>query len=82
MTVRVENDGTIILEGACPIEDAEVLLQHLLASPGAQVDWRTCDSAHTAVIQVLMASAARLIGPPRGGMLRVLIEPALIGSGH
>ena len=78
MTVRIGDGGTIMLEGACPIEDAEPLLRHVLASPEAAVDWRGCDGAHTAVVQVLMASGARLVGPPRSEVLRKLVEPALV----
>ena len=73
MTVRIGDDGTIVLEGACPIDDAEPLLQHLLAHPGAAVDWRRCEHAHTAVLQVLMASGRRLVGPPGSVFLRGLV---------
>jgi hypothetical protein len=79
MTVRRLDDATITLEGACPIEDAERLTQHLLAEPGSTVDWRACDSAHTAVVQVLMASGAKLAGPPRGTFLANFVAP-LIGN--
>jgi hypothetical protein len=64
MTVRASADGAILLEGSCPGEDAEALLQQLLAAPTAAVDIRRCDSAHTAVIQVLMAFKPKLLGPP------------------
>ena len=39
MTVSRRSDGTIVLEGTCPVEDAEPLLQMLLATPAAPVDW-------------------------------------------
>jgi hypothetical protein len=77
LTVRLSVDGTIELEGACPSEDAEPLLRHLLAVPGAPVDWRLCDWAHTAVVQVLAVSQAPLRGPPRGAFLRDVIAPAM-----
>ena len=47
MTVRLF-DGAIVLEGACPVEDAEPLQSLLLQYPEAAVDWRACDAAHTA----------------------------------
>jgi hypothetical protein len=72
MTVRSGGDAEIVLEGDCPAEDAEALLALLARQTEASVDWRLCDHAHTAVIQVLMASAARLRGPPRGPFLRIL----------
>jgi hypothetical protein len=64
MTVRTSATGVIVLEGSCPGEDAEILLQHLHAAPAGAVDLRRCDFAHTAVIQVLMAFRPKLLGPP------------------
>lgn len=64
MTVRTTAQGSILLEGSCPIADAEILLQHLTAAPTAVVDLRSCDFAHTAVVQVLMACRPNLLGPP------------------
>lgn len=76
MTVQMSGNA-ILLEGICPSEDAEALLQCLSASPAASIDWRACESAHTAVIQVLMASTAKLVGPPAGPALRDWVAPAL-----
>ena len=70
-------DGSIVLSGDCPSEDADVLLQQLLALPFAAVDWRQCKSAHTAVVQLLIAARRPLLGPPQGVFLSDLIEPAL-----
>ena len=72
MTVRVTADGTITLEDHCPIEDAEKLQEYLLSDPAAQVDWRSCVTAHTAVIQILLASRPVVIGPPAGDWLRLI----------
>lgn len=77
MTVHLASDGTIELHGICPIEDAQTLQEHLLAAPGATVDWRSCEIAHTAVIQVLMASGAVLRGPPEGSFLRTRVQPLI-----
>ena len=65
MTVVLHDGNTIRLIGACPADDAEVLLQHLLANPEAEIDWRGCESAHTAVIQVLLVCQAAAAGPPQ-----------------
>ena len=65
----------ITLSGECPSSDAETLLAALLETPSASVDWRDCDSAHTAVLQVLMASRAALKGPPRGAFLGNQVAP-------
>jgi hypothetical protein len=77
VTVRLLPEGAIVLEGACASEDAEALLQHLSATPGARVDLRACEFAHTAVIQVLMAADAKLLGPPAGSALRDWVYPIL-----
>ena len=81
MTVRTAaGGGCIELVGACPSEDAEPLLQLLLADRGATVDWRECRSAHTAVVQVLMAVKPELIGPPAEAGLKDWVAPAITGS--
>jgi hypothetical protein len=80
MTVRLADAAVIALEGACPIEDAETLLRHLLAAPHATVDWRRCEQAHAAVVQVLLASGVTLRGPPQGALLRLLAAPSLLAG--
>lgn len=77
MTVRAGGDGLIELVGACPSADAEPLLQLLLASPGATVDWRECRTAHTAVVQVLMAARPKLLGPAADVRLAEWVTPAI-----
>lgn len=77
MTVRMSEAGEIELVGDCVGEDAEALLRHLVAAPGAVVDWRACDSAHTAVIQVLLGARAPMRGPPRSLFLTQWVEPLL-----
>lgn len=80
MTIRVSANGAIELVGICPSEEAETLLQHLLATPQATVDWRGCESAHTAVIQVLIAAKPQLIGPPAADSLEAWVQPLLTGA--
>jgi hypothetical protein len=63
MTVKTGGAGAILLEGDCPVEDAEMLLNALLASPRRQVDWRGCLRLHTAVLQIVLASHPSMIGP-------------------
>jgi hypothetical protein len=81
LTVVLNDANTIRLIGACPADDGEVLLQHLLTNPAAEVDWRGCESAHAAVIQVLLVSKRPLRGPPAGQFLRRFIGPALARHG-
>ncbi len=63
MTVSLSDKGTVILEGACAVEDAEPLLQLLQATPTPTIDWTTCSHLHTAVVQVIFASGIGPIGP-------------------
>lgn len=77
MTVRIAAGGCIELVGACLSADAEPLLQLLLADPGATVDWRECKSAHTAVVQVLMAVKPKLLGPPTDVRLKDWVAPVI-----
>jgi len=77
MTVQMSPAGAIHLKGVCPSEDAEALLQYLSSHPNAPVDWRACESAHTAVVQVLMALGPKLLGPPNSQALRDWVMPAL-----
>jgi len=77
MSVELSNDRSIGLSGHCPLEDAEELLRIILANPGAPVDWSDCEEAHTAVIQVLMATRPVIRGAPASSFLRTWIEPLL-----
>ena len=77
MTVVLHDANTIRLIGACPADDGEALLQHLLANPAAEVDWRGCESAHAAVIQVLLVAKRPPRGPPAGEFLYHFIGPVL-----
>jgi hypothetical protein len=79
MTVRLAEDGTIVLEGNCPAEDGETLARLLTLDPEAAVDWRSCQQAHTAVIQILLAVRPAMRGPPAVPMLRDWIEPIISG---
>ena len=63
MSVRRHNNGTIVLEGHCPVEDAEALLQLLQGSPDASLDWTQCTHLHTAVLQVILAAGSVRLGP-------------------
>ena len=81
MTIVLHDANTIRLIGTCPSDEGEVLLQYLLANPQAEVDWRGCESAHAAVIQVILVSRRPLRGPPAGRFLERLIDPALRRAG-
>ena len=63
MSVRRQDDGSVVLDGNCPVEEAEALLQMLQATPAAPLDWTQCSHLHTAVLQVVLAARPALIGP-------------------
>ena len=80
MTVRLTADGTIMLEGICPVDDAEPLRQLLLMHADAQVDWRGCEQAHTAILQVMLVSKPKISGPAGAVFLQDWIFPILSRS--
>jgi hypothetical protein len=63
VSVRRDDSGKVFLEGRCPVEDAEQLLQMLQSNPGASCDLTLCNHLHTAVVQVILAARPPLIGP-------------------
>jgi len=78
MTVSVNESGVIQLSGFCELAEAETLLQMLSAQAApATVDWRMCEDAHTAVIQILLAIRPILIGPPASAFLTAYIAGLL-----
>jgi hypothetical protein len=52
-------EGRIVLEGRCRIEDAETLLQALQYSPSSIVDIQHADKLHTAVGAVRNPGSSR-----------------------
>ncbi len=70
--IRVD-DGVIRLEGHCPVEDAETLLEALQGGGAPSLDLGGCCSVHTAVLQLLLASRARVLIPPADALLARLL---------
>jgi hypothetical protein len=62
MSVRRGDDGAIVLDGVCPVEDAEPLLQMLQATPAGPLDWTQCGRLHTAVLSVILAARITPVG--------------------
>lgn len=77
MTVTIAANGSVELKGLCSVEDAEVLLQHLLGNPKAMIVWGACEWAHTAVLQVLLVAKAVPAGIPTSPFLRDHVGPLL-----
>jgi hypothetical protein len=76
MTIRREQDA-VLLEGACGVDDAEVLMQELQAG-AARVDWSGCVELHTACLQVLLAARAPLFGTPANARIARWLGPILL----
>jgi hypothetical protein len=81
MTVRRGDDGAIVLEGVCSVEDAEPLLQLLQTTPAAELDWRACRQLHTAVLQLVLASDRAPIGPCGDPWIAQWLAPKLPQNG-
>jgi hypothetical protein len=66
-----------VLEGICPVEDAEPLLQMLQMTPAGPLDWTRCNQLHTAVLQVILAAGVMPVGPCGDAWVRqwVGLEP-------
>jgi hypothetical protein len=77
VTVRRDADGKIVLDGLCPVEDAEPLCQLLQATPEAPCDWTRSTRVHTAVVQVLVAANPALIGPCGDAWIEAWVAPQL-----
>jgi hypothetical protein len=63
VTVRRNEEGTIVLQGHCPVDDTETLFQLLQATPAGPVDWAECNRLHTAIVQLLLAARPHFTGP-------------------
>jgi hypothetical protein len=81
MTVRRGDEGLIVLDGVCPVEDTEPLLQMLQTMPAADVDWRRCHQLHTAVLQLVLASGKAPIGPCGDAWVAQWLLPKMIQNG-
>ncbi|MBX9749219.1 MAG: hypothetical protein K5Q68_06340 [Roseococcus sp.] len=67
-------DGPLArLSGAVVIEEAEALAEWLRATPDAALDLSECQGLHSAVLQVLLAAAPRLLAPPPDPWLAALL---------
>lgn len=69
------NDEQATLSGYVEINDAEVLHGWLVDQTDPVVDVSACTSAHTAVVQLLVLAAPRIIGAEESGDWRRLLQP-------
>jgi hypothetical protein len=63
MSLRRDDDGTIVLFGGCSVDEAEPLHRMLLSDRSAKLDWTRCTHLHSAILQLILAAQPSLIGP-------------------
>lgn len=61
----------------CTVEEALDLLEWARQNTPPRVDLGACTHLHTALLQVLMASDARIVAPPEDPFLKQWITPLL-----
>jgi hypothetical protein len=81
LTIRRSDEGMVVLDGVCAVEDAEPLLQMLQATPGTAIDWTQCRQLHTAVFQVIMASGNVPVRPCGDVWIQQWLAPKLPQKG-
>ena len=69
----------IHLEEACPVEDAELLLQHIQEG-GTVIDWSACTLLHSACLQVMLAAKIPVRGTPKNPALARWVAPKLAAA--
>ena len=69
-------DQTILLRGACTVEDAETLFNQVLEGADG-IDVSGCAFLHTACLQVLLSAHVKLIGTPADPALARWVAPLL-----
>ena len=73
-------DGTIVhLEGACPVEEAETLLEALQGGEMTGLHLGACQSLHTAVFQLVRACGLPVVAAPADPVIAKLL-PAPSGT--
>jgi hypothetical protein len=76
MSISVDG-STIHLQGHCPVEEAEALLQALQDDPRRSVDLTQVIAMHMAIAQILVAIRPRLVMDGKNGFVRDVLVPAL-----
>jgi hypothetical protein len=71
------NGDSIVVAGACGVEEAEQLVSLVQTHPAAIVDLSTAESLHTALWQALFALSPVIAGEPDDKFARGWIMPLL-----
>jgi hypothetical protein len=79
MTLR-RRGSLIVLEGDCPVEDAEALAR-LLGDPSVEgIDWTGAQRVHTAVVQLVLRGRGAVTGPCGDPFVARWIEPHMVAA--
>ncbi|MDQ7020097.1 MAG: hypothetical protein Q9M33_13155 [Robiginitomaculum sp.] len=73
----VQKSKVIVLEGKCPVDEAEPLLTWLQEHPKGKVNLSKCKHLHAALLQVLMAVKPKISSMPRDETLYAWMQSAL-----
>lgn len=76
MTLRIE-DGIVYLEGACAVEEAELLVAAFESGGAAAVDLANCRHLHCAVVQTLLRFKPSVRGVSKAPFIRDFVAPAM-----
>jgi hypothetical protein len=79
MSIKCAGDA-VLMEGVCPVEDAETLL-HLLQAGASHVDWTGCTHLHASCLQVLLVAGLPVRGLPANAALARWVEPLFAAAG-
>ncbi len=72
--------NSVVLDGACAVEEALPLLEYLQAHPRAKVTMRGCTQMHTAVFMVLVGIRPPIASLPDEAFMKRWFAPALKGE--
>ncbi len=74
------SERTASLEGVCPIEEAETLLEWLRNTAEPQVDLAACEHLHAAILQTLLALRPTIAAMSSDPLLARLLAGAGVAS--
>ncbi len=77
ITYPEEGVARAVFAGRCVPEEADALLEWLRRSPEPQADFGQCTDLHTALAQLLLASATAIAAPPPDALLAACLAAHL-----
>jgi hypothetical protein len=78
MAIHIE-DNVVSITGHCPIDDAESLFETLRGIEDPVFDLSHATTLHTAIVQMVLASSARIRGMPTEKVLESCFRTCSLG---